>query len=185
MSKLQPVLLDNGQIIFVATAPNAVDTLALQPLTEANGEPLAPQPPTEIEMNLPEPTRTFIPNEDAEAIDTSRSKDLKSIAQKAQQVLNTPIALPKLETPKLDSEALKKAATQTVGDLVQGYTGYLLNSIKSAATTHIGISKVTLEFGVDLEFDTGIPYIASSAIGSSVKVTVECDLKQGQVNPES
>ena len=65
-----------------------------------------------------------------------------------------------------------------MGDLVQGYTGYLLNSLQAVATTHVGISKVTLEFGVDLEFDTGIPYIASSAIGSSVKVTVECDLQQ-------
>jgi Trypsin-co-occurring domain 1 len=172
MSKLQPLLLDNGQIILVATTPNAIDTSALQ-----QAEP--PTPTAEEAMDLPEPTRTFIPpDEVTEAIDFPRSKDFKSVAQKVQQVMTTPIALPKLEAPKLDSEALKKAATQTVGDLVQGYTGYLLNSLQAVATTHVGISKVTLEFGVDLEFDTGIPYIASSAIGSSVKVTVECDLQQ-------
>ena len=117
--------------------------------------------------------------------DPPRSKDLKSVVQKVQQVITTPIALPKLETPKLDSEALQKAATQTVGDLVQSYAGYLLDSLKSVATTHVGISKVTLEFGVDLELNTGIPYIAASAIGSSVKVTVECDLQQAQTNPSS
>jgi len=157
---------------LVATTPNAIDPSSLP-----QAEP--PTPTAEEEMSLPEPTRTFIPpDEVTEAIDSPRSKDLKSVAQKVQQVMTTPIALPKLEAPKLDSEALKKAATQTVGDLVQGYTGYLLNSLQAVATTHVGISKVTLEFGVDLEFDTGIPYIASSAIGSSVKVTVECDLQQ-------
>ena len=181
MSKLQPVLLDNGQIIFVATTPNTIDTSSLQ-----QAEPPTPAAAEEEEMSLPEPTRTLIPpDEVTEAIDTPRSKDLKSVAQKVQQVMTTPIALPKLEAPKVDSEALKKAATQTVGDLVQGYTGYLLNSLQAVATTHVGISKVTLEFGVDLELETGIPYIASSAIGSSVKVTVECDLQQEQANPVS
>jgi len=54
MSKLQPLLLDNGQIILVATTPNVIDTSALQ-----QAEP--PTPTAEEAMDLPEPTRTFIP----------------------------------------------------------------------------------------------------------------------------
>lgn len=64
----------------------------------------------------------------------------------------------------------------TVGELVKSYSSYLLRNLKEVATTEVGVSKVILEFGVELEMETGIPYIASSGVTSSVKVVLECDL---------
>lgn len=152
MSKLQPLLLDNGQIIFVATTGSELDDSDLQ----KSRQPSPHAAETEEEMSLSEPNLSLVPDpEDADVIDTPQSKDLKSFAHKAQKVLTTPITLPILDKHALDPEALEKAASQTLGDLVQGYTGYLLSNFEAVATTHEGVKKVTLEFGINLELDTG------------------------------
>lgn len=59
---------------------------------------------------------------------------------------------------------------------MKNYSRYLISNLKDVATTEVSINKVTLEFGVDLELETGIPYIAAGGVTSSVKVSIECDL---------
>ncbi|MBF2089508.1 MAG: hypothetical protein IGR80_01690 [Synechococcales cyanobacterium K44_A2020_017] len=65
---------------------------------------------------------------------------------------------------------------QTLDTTIHSYTSYTLNAIKDSfydvATANV--SKVTLEFGVNVDVTAGIPYIANGTAACNVKVTVEC-----------
>ena len=65
---------------------------------------------------------------------------------------------------------------QTLDTTIRSYTSYTLNAIKDSfydvATANV--SKVTMEFGVNVDVKAGIPYIANGTAACNVKVTVEC-----------
>lgn len=64
---------------------------------------------------------------------------------------------------------------QRVGALVESYTKQLVTDIRNTALSDVEIEKVTLEFGVS--FDTELnAYVASTTLGCSVKVAIECNL---------
>ncbi|MFZ2727523.1 MAG: CU044_2847 family protein [Methylococcaceae bacterium] len=65
-------------------------------------------------------------------------------------------------------------------DTIKAFAVYSLNSFKTIATANV--DKVTLEFGVNIGGEMGIPYITKGSVGSNLKITVECSFKDDGTN---
>lgn len=63
-------------------------------------------------------------------------------------------------------------ALQTMEATIRSYTKHTLNAFKQLAIANV--EKVTLEFGVQVNGEMGIPYVTKGTAGSNIKVTVEC-----------
>ncbi|NJM70521.1 MAG: hypothetical protein HC862_09970 [Scytonema sp. RU_4_4] len=61
---------------------------------------------------------------------------------------------------------------QTIDVTIQAYTVYVLNAFKKISSANI--NKVTLEFGIKVGGEAGIPYVTKGTAESHLKVTVEC-----------
>ncbi len=58
---------------------------------------------------------------------------------------------------------------------IKGYTQQTLNIFKQAPFGNAAnVNKVTLEFGIQMSGEMGVPYITKGAAESNIKVTVEC-----------
>ncbi len=66
---------------------------------------------------------------------------------------------------------------QMVQDTIRTYTCYCMKAFKNFAPADV--SEVTLEFGINLSADAGIPYIASGKAQSNLKITVKCNYPKG------
>lgn len=81
--------------------------------------------------------------------------------------------------PTFYSEAANLNATQTMRMLqstIRAYAAYTLNAFKNFGAANV--NEVTLEFGVSLSANGGIPYIASGKADSNLKITVKCSYPQ-------
>ena len=63
---------------------------------------------------------------------------------------------------------------------IKTYTQRTLNSFKDLAVTEV--DKVTLEFGLNLGGEAGVPYITKGTAQCSLKITVECNLTDKKKN---
>jgi hypothetical protein len=59
---------------------------------------------------------------------------------------------------------------------IKAFAVYTLNSFKQISNANV--DKVTLEFGVNIGGEAGIPYVTKGSVGSNLKITVECSFKQ-------
>jgi hypothetical protein len=57
-------------------------------------------------------------------------------------------------------------------DTIKTFTHYTLTSFQQVANANI--DKVTLEFGINVGGEAGIPYITKGSVGSNIKISVEC-----------
>jgi len=71
---------------------------------------------------------------------------------------------------------------QMVQSTIRTYTLYCLNAFKNLGAANV--EEVTLEFGVNLSADAGIPYIASGKAQSNLKITVKCSYKKEGLKTE-
>jgi hypothetical protein len=55
---------------------------------------------------------------------------------------------------------------------IQAYTNYTLEAFKHLAGANV--DKVTLEFGIKIAGEAGVPYVTKGTAESNLKVTVEC-----------
>lgn len=114
---------------------------------------------------------TIIYVEAADDIDTS---DLNLAPEEPEETLRggqkSPLGTRRATPPS------QPTPIQTLDTTIRSYTSYTLNAIKDSfydvATANV--SKVTLEFGVNVDVKAGIPYIANGTAACNVKVTVEC-----------
>lgn len=63
-----------------------------------------------------------------------------------------------------------------VQSTIRAYTQSCLSAFKGMNVAHV--SEVTLEFGVNISADAGIPYIAGGKAQSNLKITVKCAFDQ-------
>ncbi|BDM83778.1 CU044_2847 family protein [Acaryochloris marina] len=56
------------------------------------------------------------------------------------------------------------------------YTAYTMNAFKEVATANV--DKVTLEFGVKVAGEGGVPYITKGSGECNLKITVECSFPE-------
>jgi hypothetical protein len=61
---------------------------------------------------------------------------------------------------------------QAIQGTIRAYTVYTLNAFKKVAIANV--DKVTLEFGIELGGEAGIPYVTKGTAKSNLKITVEC-----------
>ncbi|MBE9109002.1 hypothetical protein IQ273_06170, partial [Nodosilinea sp. LEGE 07298] len=58
---------------------------------------------------------------------------------------------------------------------IRTYTSYTMNAFKDMATANV--EKVTLEFGLKVGGEAGVPYVTKGTAESNLKITVECSFK--------
>ena len=61
---------------------------------------------------------------------------------------------------------------QAIEGTIRAYTVYSLNAFKKIPVANI--DKVTLEFGIKVGGEAGIPYVTKGTAESNLKITVEC-----------
>lgn len=75
----------------------------------------------------------------------------------------------------MSSDALKKQMAQNfqaIQGTIRAYTIYTLSAFKKVAIAEV--EKVTLEFGIELGGEAGVPYVTKGTAKSNLKVTVQC-----------
>lgn len=76
--------------------------------------------------------------------------------------------LPSLNAPRTHPAQ----SMQMVQSTIRTYAYYCMTAFKNFGAANV--DEVTLEFGVNLSADAGIPYIASGKAQSNLKITVKC-----------
>lgn len=61
---------------------------------------------------------------------------------------------------------------QSIEETIRAYTTYTLNAFKQLAIANV--DKVTLEFGIKVAGEAGVPYVTKGTAESNLKITVEC-----------
>ncbi len=69
----------------------------------------------------------------------------------------------------------------TIQNTIRAYTVYTLNSFKQIPITNV--DKVTLEFGIEMGGEAGIPYVTKGTAKSNMKITVECSFPK-EITPD-
>lgn len=59
---------------------------------------------------------------------------------------------------------------------IRTYTTYTMNAFKDMATANV--EKVTLEFGLKVGGEAGVPYVTKGTAESNLKITVQCSFDQ-------
>ncbi len=72
------------------------------------------------------------------------------------------------------SDATKQVAqnAQALETTIRAYTGYTLKAFRDSAIAEV--SEVTLKFGINVDVQTGLPYIANGKAGCNTEITVKC-----------
>ncbi|NEP34753.1 CU044_2847 family protein [Moorena sp. SIO3B2] len=65
---------------------------------------------------------------------------------------------------------------QIIEGTIRAYTIIGLNAFKKKPIPNV--KKVTLEFGIELGGEAGIPYVTKGTAKSNLKITVECELSK-------
>jgi hypothetical protein len=110
----------------------------------------------------------------------------------ATEDIDAPEALTTAPVSQDDEEEEEAAASKGVKEVkaefqkqihdlqktIFSYTTYTLAAFKQVAVAKI--DKVTLEFGVEIGGETGIPYVTKGTAKSNLKIQVECSFNQEQ-----
>lgn len=65
---------------------------------------------------------------------------------------------------------------QAIQGTIRAYTIYTLNAFKKVAIANV--DKVTLEFGIEVGGEAGVPYVTKGTAKSNLKITVECSFPE-------
>lgn len=130
--------------------------------------------------------QTIIYVEATDDIDTSALNLTPEEPEEPEETLRGGQKSPQLGTRRATPPS-QTTPIQTLNTTIRSYTSYTLNAIKDSfydvATANV--SKVTLEFGVNVDVKAGIPYIANGTAACNVKVTVECTFTPPTTTPTS
>lgn len=102
----------------------------------------------------------------------------------ANDAINAPAVMPKeVEATRSSRSASVQQSTEQViqnfaslQNTIKAFAVYTLNSFKEIASANV--DKVTLEFGINVGGEAGIPYVTKGSVGSNLKITVECSFKK-------
>lgn len=92
--------------------------------------------------------------------------------------LNPPLVVPSAPSPEGPTRTAKGASEtvvrsfQAMQGTIRAYTAYTLGAFRQMAGANV--DKVTLEFGVQVAGEAGIPYVTKGTADASLKITVEC-----------
>lgn len=121
---------------------------------------------------------TFVFVEATDAIDTSEmaiapvDSDSGDSSEEDEEEETTRTAKGVLDWANQNRQRVQTHYQQTMDQLIQRYTSHTLQAFHDIALAEV--KKVTLEFGIKVDAQTGVPYIASGTAECSVKISVEC-----------
>jgi hypothetical protein len=75
----------------------------------------------------------------------------------------------------LNTAQLQQQISQNFPEIqktIRAYTLYTLNAFKNVASANV--DKVTLEFGIEVGGEAGVPYVTKGTAKSNLKIKVEC-----------
>lgn len=78
-------------------------------------------------------------------------------------------------TPQ-DAQAIAAQSFQAIETTIKAYTTYTLNAFKQVAIANV--DKVTLEFGIEIGGEAGVPYVTKGTAKSNLKIVVECSFRE-------
>ncbi len=83
-------------------------------------------------------------------------------------------ASPPGETTRTAKGASEQVARsfQAMQGTIRAYTSYTLNAFRQMAGANV--DKVTLEFGMKVAGEAGVPYVTKGTADANLKITVEC-----------
>jgi hypothetical protein len=76
----------------------------------------------------------------------------------------------------MTSQAAQAHAVQSfkaIESTIRTYTNYTMNAFQNMACANV--EKVTLEFGLKVGGEAGVPYVTKGTAESNLKITVECN----------
>ncbi|NJL61101.1 MAG: hypothetical protein HC903_03765 [Methylacidiphilales bacterium] len=85
----------------------------------------------------------------------------------------------------MSPEAVRKQMAQNfqaIQSTIRAYTVYTLNAFKQMPIANTNVDKVTLEFGIELGGEAGVPYVTKGTAKSNMKITVECSFPKKDEN---
>lgn len=100
--------------------------------------------------------------------------------------VNLPSIVTEEEEEALDSKGMSPEVVrkqmvrnfQAIQGTIRAYTVYTLNAFKQIPIANANVNKVTLEFGIELGGEAGVPYVTKGTAKSNMKITVECSFPQ-------
>ncbi|NEO85374.1 MAG: hypothetical protein F6J87_14165 [Spirulina sp. SIO3F2] len=116
-------------------------------------------------IDLDDHTQLFIEVVDVETNTPQQTIRAPYVTRSSQEPDNTPAQ------SRGPAEKLQKQV-QSMQSVMQSYTNYALDAFKQTANANI--DKITLEFGVKIGGEMGIPYVTSGTADANLKVTVQC-----------
>jgi hypothetical protein len=92
--------------------------------------------------------------------------------------VGSPETKPVKRGPVNPAELQKKVIENfaSISHTIRAYTTYTLSAFKKVAIANI--DKVTLEFGIELGGEAGVPYVTKGTAKSNLKITVECSFPE-------
>jgi hypothetical protein len=75
-----------------------------------------------------------------------------------------------MTTPVAQAHAAQ--SFKAIEGTIRTYTSYTMNAFKDMATANV--EKVTLEFGLKVGGEAGVPYVTKGTAESNLKITVQC-----------
>ncbi len=82
-----------------------------------------------------------------------------------------------LGMPSQVAQAHAAQSFKAIESTIRTYTSYTMNAFKDMATANV--EKVTLEFGLKVGGEAGVPYVTKGTAESNLKITVECSFDAG------
>ncbi|MBX2864556.1 MAG: hypothetical protein KTR27_13490, partial [Leptolyngbyaceae cyanobacterium MAG.088] len=100
----------------------------------------------------------------------------------AEETVTAPPVPASTETTRVSKGPAEQAIRnfQAMQGTIRTYTAHTLNAFKGMATANI--DKVTLEFGITVAGEGGIPYVTKGSAECNLKITVECSFPK-ESNP--
>jgi Trypsin-co-occurring domain 1 len=86
----------------------------------------------------------------------------------------------------MSSDGFPATVTQpdfaAINSTIYNYTALTMNAFKKVKIANV--DKVTLEFGIEVGGEAGIPYVTKGTAKSNLKITVECSFPE-QTEPQT
>ncbi|HAA28433.1 MAG TPA: hypothetical protein DCE56_13060 [Cyanobacteria bacterium UBA8553] len=116
--------------------------------------------------------------EDGTVIYIEATEDVDTLSVTARESAEDEEAEESLDEKGLSDELQKQAiqSFQKIQTTIHAYTVYTLNAFKKVAIANV--DKVTLEFGIELGGEAGVPYVTKGTAKSNMKITVECSFPE-------
>ena len=109
---------------------------------------------------------TIIYIEVTEEVDVLEASD----GEAADSQETKPVKRGRLNPAEIQKQVFENFAP--ISSTIRAYTIYTLNAFKKVAIANV--DKVTLEFGIEVGGEAGVPYVTKGTAKSNLKITVEC-----------